>query len=578
MAVGLSVAVLEECRSGSTNVLRLHKVLYAWIAGNHQLVPTTCNLNKILASPLVGAPQILVCLEQPFLNELKMVRLTYSVQMEYQSDDTEVADGKSTLLEVRVGNSEGVSYQWMKDGQCLCDGEDYSGTSTDILVIKHAHQGTQGQYTCTVERGQEKDMSQSISVRVLYSYEKEHLINIYSRRSEVPRDTWPPVGTKTFINLVLIKKNGMHENDYAFSVQGDVDDIVESKEKIQYEEVFGKHSCGSLVLVEGRPGCGKTTLVHKVARDWALGEGTLKRAQLVFLVPLRLLTSTGNYYSLSNLLKLFFEKAELNKSVVNKIEEVDGENTCFILDGLDEYCDKKLTASIVYRIMHKTYLPKAMVIVASRPVATADLKFADMVTQQIEVIGFTHHQIFDYVDTFPFEGEHFQKCDRISKIKSYLIMHPNILQMCYLPVHAAMICFLFQHLKDNFPATETKIYEEFTRCAILRKLRRTNNSVVIRSFDDIHGNDRVYFCNLCRLAFDMTLKSKQVAFKTDTTFSLYPTVSIDMPDSPYFGLITIDHTAKLFGLEQVYTFLHLTFQEYLAALHIASLPDMNKVI
>ena len=48
----------------------------------------------------------------------------------------------------------------MKDGQCLCDGEDYSGTSTDILVIKHAHQGTQGQYTCTVERGQEKDMSQ----------------------------------------------------------------------------------------------------------------------------------------------------------------------------------------------------------------------------------------------------------------------------------------------------------------------------------------------------------------------------------------------------------------------------------
>ena len=46
--------------------------------------------------------------------------------------------------------------------------------------------------------------------------------------------------------------------------------------------------------------------------------------------------------------------------------------------------------------------------------------------------------------------------------------------------------------------------------------------------------------------------------------------------SPFCGLLTIDRTSKLFGLEDVLTFLHLTLQEYLAAYHIASLPEIQQ--
>ena len=62
-----------------------------------------------------------------------------------------------------------------------------------------------------------------------------------------------------------------------------MDAILESKEVVEYEEVFREYREGALVLVEGRPGSGKTTLVegrpgsgkttlvYKVTRDWASG-------------------------------------------------------------------------------------------------------------------------------------------------------------------------------------------------------------------------------------------------------------------------------------------------------------------
>ena len=51
------------------------------------------------------------------------------------------------------------------------------------------------------------------------SSEAEHLRNFYSKQREVPRNTWPPVGTNTFINLVLIKQSGEIARNYDYSVR-----------------------------------------------------------------------------------------------------------------------------------------------------------------------------------------------------------------------------------------------------------------------------------------------------------------------------------------------------------------------
>ncbi len=102
-----------------------------------------------------------------------------------------------------------------------------------------------------------------------------------------------------------------------------MDDILESKEVAEYKKVFKEYKEGGLLLVEGRPGCGKTTLVHKITRDWMEGKKILQGARMVFLVTLRLVNESGKDKSLLDLLQIFYGKVlgkKLSKSLTN-VEE-----------------------------------------------------------------------------------------------------------------------------------------------------------------------------------------------------------------------------------------------------------------
>ena len=83
----------------------------------------------------------------------------------------------------------------------------------------------------------------------------------------------------TFVNLVLIKQKAKSRCDY--TIHGDVNNILEGKEVAEYEEIFRKYRKGELVLIEGRPGSGKTTRVHKITQDWAHRKPILQGAKYV---------------------------------------------------------------------------------------------------------------------------------------------------------------------------------------------------------------------------------------------------------------------------------------------------------
>ena len=105
----------------------------------------------------------------------------------------------------------------------------------------------------------------------------------------------------------------------------------------RYEEVFGKFISGALVLIEEHPGSGKTTLVHKkVTSDWAKQGSVLKNAKMVFLIFLRSL-ARGKDKSPSDILEPFYVVKEVHERLVSEIDTSDGEEVCFIIDGLDEY-------------------------------------------------------------------------------------------------------------------------------------------------------------------------------------------------------------------------------------------------
>ena len=572
VALALPECVRFECRNLGSNPLKVTMVLREWISGSHKNAKSATleNLREALSSEIVALhnTSLRLLTFQKSVDLLPDVETTHSnitPQIHLQSYDTEVAECKSTLLEVQVSSSGCESYQWSKDGQPLLDGANFSGVSSNMLYIDRASKGTEGKYSCCVSNGSKTVCSDEINLMVVYPPEKEHLIKLYSlMESEVPKDSWPPVGNSTFINLVLIKQSPISRCDY-YTVRGDMDDIIESKEVVEYEEVFKEYREGALVLVEGRPGSGKTTLVHKVTRDWATGRKVLQGAKMVFLITLRLLNFSKKDQSLLEVLEVFYGGEVLRKSVEHDLQECGGKGACFIIDGLDEYQHKNEKESVIDQLIDKKCLPFSMVIVASRPVATNKIRRS--CSRRVEVIGFTKSQINEYVQTYPFKKINIGVTDLISKLQVFLTQHSNILYMCYLPVHAAMICFLFSQLEGNIPHTETQIYEQFTISTLLRHRARKEEPRRLKSLKDLFGEEELQFRSICKLAFDMIINSQQVVSQSDAQ------VSLSDATSSVLGLLTVEHTSRHDGVEDLYTFHHLTFQEFLAAFHITGLEE-----
>ena len=468
------------------------------------------------------------------------------------------------MLEVKesIVSDETISYQWMRNGSPLSDDLNYSGTCKQILCIHSVTKKSGGSYVCKLQSCSETVESDPIIVTVEVLPTRKTLIDRYCFQPEVPEDSWPPVCNK-YINLALIKQGNINSaGKYARStVRGDIDDILRDKDIVEYKEIFSIFEKGCLLLIEGRPGSGKTTLVHRVCRDWAKEE-MLKGAKYVFLISLRLFVNKTDM-KLKDILNLFYRNDEkAAQDVSEHLRQFDGDNICFIIDGLDEYSPKGRENSIIFQIISKEYLPLSMVIMASRPVATAKLR--RVASKQVEVVGFMREQISSYIKEYPF----FDKVKTQKELESYLDLHPNVLHMCYLPVHVAMVSFLFEEMGKDIPQTETGIYKYFTLFTLLRKLSRGDEEIRLRSLDDLPEKYMEYFRKIYELAFTMTVNRKQ--FLEQDEFSLSDTTG---SDEPSLGLVTIDCTAGLYGYCDLYTFLHLTLQEYLAAYHISKLEE-----
>ena len=609
LSLGLHKNQLIQCHKGCSNMIALSNVLLEWIRCSKE--PCTVNrLKEALSSNTVALNNMASQLGKKFLDAIKghvtkTRHVNRKLQAIYCSDDTTVAYGKSTLLGFLTTSTNPVRRQWRKYGQPLADNKVYSGTHSAFLFVSCVGVQIEGKYDCLIysdsgfsaelfgysesgsseligysESGSSELIGYSesgsselmrcgkINLTMSHSEISRQFLKIYSKMDEIPKDSWPPVTNTEFINLALITRNKQTNDDYDYAVQGDMDDIIAAKENVSYEKVFVKYESGTLLLVEGRPGSGKTTLMHKVTRDWAIKRNVLFEAEIVVLVPLRLFF--GKDVTLSSILEKYIESYNDRIEYIESAKRKNGEGICFIIDGLDEYELNNDRSTFVYELIHKHVLSFAMVIVASRPVGTASVRNEASVYKRIEVLGFKNEQIMKYVKSY-----YNDSIDIGSGLIKYLKSHINVLRMCYLPVHAAMICFLYGKRRDNIPQTETRIYETFTILTLLRKLKRENKRhESISSLHCLTGDIKKYFNKICELAFDMTIHSKQAILQSQTQFPL----STPGSDKSSLGLVTIDSNAELFGMEDLYSFLHLTFQEYLAAFYLAGLEDDREII
>ena len=562
-------------------IICLNDVLREWVIGNHEHAkpPTMKSLKETLRSKIVGlgseANELRenlrkhgVCLTSEVSASKRPCLEVTPLEVLSRTCDCNVSEEKSALLEVLVSanHETTITYQWMKDGAPLNDDSTYCGIYKKILCINDVTMASEGTYFCEIQTHEnEKLQSEPIKLTVIVPPEKRTLIDRYLSQPEVPEDTWPPVSNNTYINLALIKQSEINKaGEYAYTIQGDMDDILKDKEKIEYNKVFSRLETGARLFIEGRPGSGKTTLVHKVSRDWAKNELQLDGIRLLFLVHLRGFFNDPDI-QLTDIMKRYYEDESSVSSIINCAKTNSGEGLCFILDGLDEYSPPKKYETMIFQLIKRNILPNSVVIVASRPAAVAQLK--KVATKRVEVLGFEKEQIFQYIEKYKFSST-----DKSGDLHSYLDQHPNVKHMCYLPIHAAMVCHLFEALGHDLPRTETKMYTKFTNHTLLRTIKCCEEHNPDTELpEDLPEQEKksLHFRQICKLAYEKTIHRKQY-MKHNEVKDFFKSVKNNRES---LGLIDVDRISEEYGYQGLYTFLHLTFQEYLAAYHISQLNE-----
>ena len=409
------------------------------------------------------------------------------------------------------------------------------------------------------------------------------LAAFYSHQPEVPEGAWPPVKKTQYINLALIRTEQTIDFNKEFlrqTIRGSVDDIMKDKDDIKYIDVFTDPVVdeGARLVFEGRPGCGKTTMMNKVSQDWA--KWKIFSSCLLFLVHLRRFGNRSDI-DLETVLRstpVNFSDDEFQQ-IRTQIENDEGKGVVFALDGLDEYCPekKKYKSTFIHKLICGEVLPKSIVIVASRPAASQ--KYRRNATKCVEVLGFLKQQIYEYIDSY-FVGDG----DKVLGLRTYLEHHPNVMHMCYLPIHMAIVTYLYDVEGASLPQTETEIYKHFTLSTLLRSIRKRGEMEVddeefgLSSFDDLLPEDKLIFDLILELAYQSTVVNPKQVFSADDVRKFTSRQSNNNGNNENsLGLVVVDKYFVKLGLKEIYTFLHLTFQEFLGACHIVRLSSQDQM-
>ena len=388
---------------------------------------------------------------------------------------------------------------------------------------------------------------------------------------------WTNLPPCEFIQLAMIKnenirRGGPEEEMIRLAQQGKIETIMSHKKSIMLCDLFPRHQppSGSVCLVEGAPGAGKSTLALHICHQWAQDASWLARFEIVVLVYLRD-EAVQNATTLADILPA--RNLEMSQEFASQLQATDGKNVLFIFDGWDEFPSDLMNDSFVSKLIrqpHKLSLHQSTVLITTRPVSSGNL--LHIADRRVEILGFTQHQIREYIEK-ALDGN----STSIQKLIQHLEEHPVIEGYCYIPLHAAILVHLFLTRKGALPTTHHELFCDLVLCCIVREQETHHLGASLpelfelSSLDDLPDDLKSKLNNVSMLAYNGAIQDKVVFFLSDLHESRLPA------DFPSLGLLQAVGSLTKCSKSFSYNFLHLSAQELLAAYHISQMPSNEHI-
>ncbi|CAI5682246.1 unnamed protein product [Oreochromis niloticus] len=344
---------------------------------------------------------------------------------------------------------------------------------------------------------------------------------------------------------------------------------------IRQEDIFkaspGRDEPIRTVLTKGVAGIGKTVLTQKYSLDWAEDKAN-QDIQFIFPFTFRELNVLKEEkFSLVGLVHHFF--TETKEAGICSFEDFQ---VVFILDGLDEcrlpldfhkttiLTDPRKSTSVdelLTNLIRGNLLPSARLWITTRPAAANQIppQCVDMVT---EVRGFTDPQKEEYF------RKRFRDEEQASRIISHIKKARSLHIMCHIPVFCWITATVLEDVLETreggqLPKTLTEMYIHFL--VVQAKVKKVKYDGGAETDPHWSPESRKMMETLGKLAFDQLQKGNLIFYESDLT-----ECGIDIrAASVYSGVFTqIFKEERGLYQDKVFCFIHLSVQEFLAALHV----------